>query len=127
MTYDQTFPKYAGRMIRWLLGLGIAGAAVLFFIWGWRVGGAWILGAFFHAAFFMFLRAKYFQWVKDGREPVFIGQRIAAFAGFRFILEILLAVVVIAFTPLNPLGLLGGLLSLPLLSVSEQVVNVIKE
>lgn len=127
MTYDQTFPKYAGRMIRWLLGLGVAGAVVLFFIWGWRVGGAWILGAFFHAAFFMFLRAKYFQWVKDGREPVFIGQRIATFAGFRFILEILLAVAVIALTPLNALGLLGGLLSLPLLSVSEQVVNVIKE
>lgn len=114
-------------MIRWLLGLGVAGAVVLFFIWGWRVGGAWILGAFFHAAFFMFLRAKYFQWVKDGREPVFIGQRIATFAGFRFILEILLAVAVIALTPLNALGLLGGLLSLPLLSVSEQVVNVIKE
>ena len=53
MTYDQTFPKYAGRMIRWLLGLGVAGAVVLFFIWGWRVGGAWILGAFFHAAFFL--------------------------------------------------------------------------
>lgn len=127
MTYDQTFPEYAGRMIRWLLGLGLAGAVILFLIWGWTVGSAWLVGAFFHAAFFMFLRAKYFQWVKDGREPVFIGQRIAAFAGFRFILEILLAVAVIALTPLNALGLLGGLLSLPLLSVSEQVVNVIKE
>lgn len=127
MTYDQTFPKYAGRMIRWLLGLGVAGAAVLFFIWGWRVGGAWILGAFFHAAFFMFLRAKYFQWVKDGREPDFIGQRVAVFAIFRFILEIVLAAVVVALTPLNVLGFLGGLLSLPFLSIFERVVNVIKE
>ena len=127
MTYDQTFPEYAGRMIRWLLGLGLAGAVILFLIWGWTVGSAWLVGAFFHAAFFMFLRAKFFQWAKDGREPVFIGQRIAAFAGMRFILEIALAVAVIALTPLNALGLLGGLLSLPLLSISERVVNVIKE
>lgn len=127
MTYDQTFPEYAGRMIRWLLGLGLAGAAILFLIWGWTVGSAWLVGAFFHAAFFMFLRVKFFQWVKDGREPVFIGQRIAGFAGMRFILEIALAVAVIALTPLNALGLLGGLLSLPLLSISERVVNVIKE
>ena len=85
------------------------------------------MGAFFHAAFFMFLRVKYFQWVKDGRESDFIGQRVAVFAIFRFILEIVLAAVVVALTPLNVLGFLGGLLSLPFLSIFERVVNVIKE
>ena len=114
-------------MIHWLAGLGVAGAAVLFFIWGWEVGAAWLVGSFFHAAFFLFLRAKFFQWVKANREPVFIGQRIAGFAGMRFILEILLAVAVVVLTPLNIMGLLGGLLSLPLVTLLDRAVSVIKE
>ena len=114
-------------MIHWLAGLGVAGAAVLFFIWGWKVAAAWGLGAFFHAAFFLVLRAKFFQWVKADREPVFIGQRIAGFAGMRFILEILLAVGVVTLTPLHILGFLGGLLSLPLVTLLDRAVSVIKE
>ena len=127
MTYDQTFPEYASRMIRWLSMLGVAGALVLFAIGGWETGGAWFLGAFFHAAFFMFLKTRYFHWVEAGKEPVFIGRQIAVFAGLRFIFEIALAVAVIALTPLNALGLLGGLLSLPILSIAERVGSVIKK
>ena len=45
----------------------------------------------------------------------------------RFILEIVIAAVVVIYTPLNVIGLIGGLLSLPLASLLERAVNVIKK
>ena len=70
------------------------------------------LAALFHAAFFLFLRKKYLDWTETGRDIFFIGRRKAGFASGRFILEILLSVLVVIFTPLNILGFLAGLLSL---------------
>lgn len=127
MTYDETFPKYANRMITYLIGLGAVGAAVLFYLWGWKVSGGWTLGAIFHAAFFLFLKAKYVQWMKAKRPVEFIGKRLTVFTASRFIMEIALAIMVAAFTPLHILAFLAGLLSLPLLTLVERAVCVIKE
>lgn len=127
MMYDQTFPMYAKRMIIWLTGMLIIGTALITVIWGWKAGLAWAIGSFFHAAFFYVLRTRYFKWVSKDAEPTAIGKKIAGYAGLRFILEIVIAAVVVIYTPLNVIGLIGGLLSLPLASLLERAVNVIKK
>ena len=96
-------------------------------IWGWRVSVAFILATGFHAAFFLFLRKKYLDWTETGRDIFFIGRRIAGFASGRFILEILLSVLVVIFTPLNILGFLAGLLSLVVATYGERIIGAIKE
>lgn len=127
MTYDETFPKYANRMILYLVGFGTLGAIILFTLWGWKVGTAWALGTIFHAAFFVFLKVKYIQWTKAERPIEFIGKRLTVFTASRFIMEICLAVIVVALTPLHIIAFLAGLLSLPFLTFMERAVCVIKE
>lgn len=127
MIYDQTFPEYAKRMIYWLSGMFITGSVIITAIWDWKAGLAWAVGAFFHAAFFCVLRNRYLVWVKKDEEPAKIGKKIAGYAGMRFILQIAIAAVVIIYTPLNVIGLIGGLLSLPLASLLERTVNVFKK
>lgn len=127
MTYDDTFPKYAYRMILFLVGFGVLGAVILFVMWGWKVSAAWILGIVFHAAFFLFLKVKYVQWMKAKRPMEFIGRRLTVFTASRFIMEIALAILVVSLTPLNIYAFLAGLLSLPFLTFVERAVSVIKE
>ena len=115
MTYDDTFPKYADRMISFLVGFSALGAVILFVMWGWKMSAAWILGTIFHVAFFLFLKVKYVQWMKAKRPVEFIGRRLT------------LAILVISLTPLNMYAFLAGLLSLPFLTFVERAVSVIKE
>ena len=72
-------------------------------------------------------RKKYLDWTETGRDIFFIGRRIAGFASGRFILEILLSVLVVIFTPLNILGFLAGLLSLVVATYGERIIGAIKE
>lgn len=127
VTYDDTFPKYADRMISFLVGFGALGAVILFVMWGWKMSAAWILGTVFHVAFFLFLKVKYVQWMKAKRPVEFIGRRLTVFTASRFIVEIALAILVISLTPLNMYAFLAGLLSLPFLTFVERAVSVIKE
>ena len=127
MNCDSAFPDYANKITYLLLILAIAGGIVTQLIWGWRVSVAFILATGFHAAFFLFLRKKYLDWTETGRDIFFIGRRIAGFASGRFILEILLSVLVVIFTPLNILGFLAGLLSLVVATYGERIIGAIKE
>lgn len=127
MNCDSAFPDYAKKITCLLLILAIAGGIVTQLIWGWRVSVAFILATGFHAAFFLFLRKKYLDWTETGRDIFFIGRRIAGFASGRFILEILLSVLVVIFTPLNILGFLAGLLSLVVATYGERIIGAIKE
>lgn len=127
MNCDSAFPDYAKKITYLLLILAIAGGIVTQLIWGWRVSVAFILATGFHAAFFLFLRKKYLDWTETGRDNLFIGRRIAGFASGRFILEILLSVLVVIFTPLNILGFLAGLLSLVVATYGERIIGAIKE
>lgn len=127
MNCDSAFPDYAKKITYLLLILAIAGGIVTQLIWGWRVSVAFILATGFHAAFFLFLRKKYLDWTETGRDIFFIGRRIAGFASGRFILEILLSVLVVIFTPLNILGFLAGLLSLVVATYGERIASAIKE
>lgn len=127
MNCDSAFPDYAKKITYLLLILAIAGGIVTQLIWGWRVSVAFSLATGFHAAFFLFLRKKYLDWTETGRDIFFIGRRIAGFASGRFILEILLSVLVVIFTPLNILGFLAGLLSLVVATYGERIIGAIKE
>lgn len=127
MNCDSAFPDYAKKITYLLLILAIAGGIVTQLIWGWRVSVAFILATGFHAVFFLFLRKKYLDWTETGRDIFFIGRRIAGFASGRFILEILLSVLVVIFTPLNILGFLAGLLSLVVATYGERIIGAIKE
>ena len=81
---------------------------------------------FFKSLFYKFPLVKFNQWVKAEREPEFIGQHLFIFTTMRFILEILAALAVI-FSPLDILAFLGGLLTLPMASLVERLVGLIKE
>ena len=127
MNCDSAFPDYTKKITYLLLVLAAVGGIVTQLIWGWRVSVAFILATGFHAAFFLFLRKKYLDWTETGRDIFFIGRRIAGFASGRFILEILLSVLVVIFTPLNILGFLAGLLSLVAATYWERIASAIKE
>jgi hypothetical protein len=127
MNCDSAFPDYTKKITYLLLVLAAVGGIVTQLIWGWRVSVAFILATGFHAAFFLFLRKKYLDWTETGRDIFFIGRRIAGFASGRFILEILLSVLVVIFTPLNILGFLAGLLSLVVATYGERIIGAIKE
>lgn len=127
MNCDSAFPDYTKKITYLLLVLAAVGGIVTQLIWGWRVSVAFILATGFHAAFFLFLRKKYLDWTETGRDIFFIGRRIAGFASGRFILEILLCVLVVIFTPLNILGFLAGLLSLVVATYGERIIGAIKE
>ena len=127
MNCDSAFPDYTKKITYLLLVLAAVGGIVTQLIWGWRVSVAFSLTALFHAAFFLFLRKKYLDWTETGRDIFFIGRRIAGFASGRFILEILLSVLVVIFTPLNILGFLAGLLSLVVATYGERIIGAIKE
>lgn len=127
MNCDSAFPDYTKKITYLLLVLAAVGGIVTQLIWGWRVSVAFSLAALFNAAFFLFLRKKYLDWTETGRDIFFIGRRIAGFASGRFILEILLSVLVVIFTPLNILGFLAGLLSLVVATYGERIIGAIKE
>ena len=127
MNCDSAFPDYTKKITYLLLVLAAVGGIVTQLIWGWRVSVAFSLAALFHADFFLFLRKKYLDWTETGRDIFFIGRRIAGFASGRFILEILLSVLVVIFTPLNILGFLAGLLSLVVATYGERIIGAIKE
>lgn len=127
MNCDSAFPDYTKKITYLLLVLAAVGGIVTQLIWGWRVSVAFSLAALFHVAFFLFLRKKYLDWTETGRDIFFIGRRIAGFASGRFILEILLSVLVVIFTPLNILGFLAGLLSLVVATYGERIIGAIKE
>ena len=127
MNCDSAFPDYTKKITYLLLVLAAVGGIVTQLIWGWRVSVTFSLAALFHAAFFLFLRKKYLDWTETGRDIFFIGRRIAGFASGRFILEILLSVLVVIFTPLNILGFLAGLLSLVVATYGERIIGAIKE
>ena len=127
MNCDSAFPDYTKKITYLLLVLAAVGGIVTQLIWGGRVSVAFSLAALFHAAFFLFLRKKYLDWTETGRDIFFIGRRIAGFASGRFILEILLSVLVVIFTPLNILGFLAGLLSLVVATYGERIIGAIKE
>lgn len=127
MNCDSAFPDYTKKITYLLLVLAAVGGIVTQLIWGWRVSVAFSLAALFHAAFFLFLRKKYLDWTETGRDIFFISRRIAGFASGRFILEILLSVLVVIFTPLNILGFLAGLLSLVVATYGERIIGAIKE
>lgn len=127
MTYDTTFPRYADRIIRCLIGLLVVGTVLCQWKWGWQVSLAYAAGTLFHTGFFYFMKWKYLHWQKMGREPLFMGRRLVVFTMSRFILEIILAVVVVVFTPLNILGFLAGLLTQAAATFVERAAVVIKE
>ena len=126
MKFDLTFPTYAARMTRFLLVFLIVGTGILFAWKGWTYGTAWALGTLFHILFYKLMVGKFYQWVKAEREPEFIGQHLFIFTTMRFILEILCALAVV-FSPLDILAFLGGLLTLPVATLAERVVGLIKE
>ena len=108
MKFDLTFPTYAARMTRFLLVFLIVGTGILFAWKGWTYGAAWALGTLFHILFYKLMVVKFNQWVKAEREPEFIGQHL-----FIFTMDIL--------------AFLGGLLTLPVATLAERVVGLIKE
>lgn len=126
MKFDLTFPTYAARMTRFLHVFLIVGTGILFAWKGWTYGAAWALGTLFHILFYKLMVVKFNQWVKAEREPEFIGQHLFIFTTMRFILEILCALAVV-FSPLDILAFLGGLLTLPVATLAERVVGLIKE
>ena len=113
-------------MTRFLLVFLIVGTGILFAWKGWTYGAAWALGTLFHILFYKLMVVKFNQWVKAEREPEFIGQHLFIFTTMRFILEILCALAVV-FSPLDILAFLGGLLTLPMASLVERLVGLIKE
>jgi hypothetical protein len=126
MQYDQTFPLFAGRMIRMTAAAG-AILSLAGFVWqGFWFGLGIALGSAFQIGFLCFLLLKDRQWEQKGKDPLFIGRRLTGFAMLRLVLEILLCVAVV-FTPVNIIGFLIGLLSLTAMTVLDKVVSVIKE
>ncbi len=97
MKYDQTFARFARRMIRQTaIAAGI------------------------------FAMAGTMYWERQEKDPVFISQRLSLFAMCRLVLQILTCVAVV-FTPLNIFGYLVGLLTLTLMTLVDRVVKLIKE
>lgn len=126
MNFDLTFPPYVKRITKYLWVLGLLGTVILFLWKGWEFGTAWGLGSLFHIFFFKLMLFKYNQWDKAKRDPEFMGRRLMVFLMLRFILEILLCAAII-FSPFNILAFLGGLLTLPIATLGERLVGLIKE
>lgn len=126
MNFDLTFPHYAKRITKYLWVLCLLGTVILFLWKGWMVGAAWGLGSLFHIFFFQFMLFKFNQWERAKKEGEFIGRRLVVFTMLRFILEILLCVAVI-FSPFDIIAFLGGLLTLPIATLGERLVGLIKE
>lgn len=126
MKIDMEFPSYAARITKFLLVYCVAGTLVLFFVmdWTWAVG--WALGSLFHILFFKVLEMRYKKWVKAGKSPEYLGHHLLMYTTSRFFLEILTALGVI-FSPFNIFGYLGGLLTLPIASLTERLASIIKE
>jgi hypothetical protein len=127
MTSDNTLPAYTHRSIICLLIIAVVGGIIGEIFWDWTVSTALVLGTLFHVLFFLFLRAKYNQWTKAGKEAVYIGRRIAGYAASRFLMEVILAVLVVVFTPLNIIAFLVGLLSLVFATILERIIGFIKD
>lgn len=126
MKYDQTFARFARRMIRQTaVTAGIFAIAGTMY-WNWRVGAGVVAGGLFQILFLSFLLAKEQQWERQEKDPVFISQRLSLFAMCRLVLQILTCVAVV-FTPLNIFGYLVGLLTLTLMTLVDKVVKLIKE
>lgn len=126
MNFDLTFPHYAKRMSRYLLVLAVIGAVVLLCWQGLDYAFAWGLGCLFHIIFFEVILWLFRRWEKKGKSVDYIGHRLVGYTMSRFVLEILLCVAVI-FSPLNIFAFLGGLLTLPVASLGERLVSLIKE
>lgn len=126
MNFDLTFPHYAKRITKYIWVLCLLGTVILFLWKGWEFGTAWGLGSLFHIFFFQFMLLKYNQWERAKRDVEFIGHRLVVFTMLRFILEILLCIAVI-FSPFDILAFLGGLLTLPIATLGERLVGLIKE
>ena len=122
MKYDQTFARFARRMIKYTT-VAIIGFA---FIWDWHVAVGIVLGGLFQILFLSFLLVKESQWERQGKAPVFISQRLSLFAMSRLVLQILTCVGII-FTPVNIFGYLVGLLTLTLMILVDRVIKLIKE
>ena len=120
MKYDQTFARFARRMIRQTaIAAGIFAMAGTMY-WNWQVGAGVVAGGLFQILFLSFLLAKEQQWERQEKDPVFISQRLS------LLLQILTCVAVV-FTPLNIFGYLVGLLTLTLMTLVDRVVKLIKE
>ena len=126
MNFDLTFPHYAKRISKYLWGLCVLGTVILFVWQGLPYGITWGLGSLFHIFFFQFMLFKFNQWEKRKRSVEFIGHRLVIFTMLRFILEIFCCVAVI-FSPFDILAFLGGLLTLPVATLGERWVGLIKE
>ena len=99
MKYDQTFARFARRMIRQTaVTAGIFAIAGTMY-WNWQVGAGVVAGGLFQILFLSFLFAK----------------------------EQILTCVAVVFTPLNIFGYLVGLLTLTLMTLVDKVVKLIKE
>ena len=126
MVYDLEFPNYATRILRLTAILGILFAlAAAYFGWQYSVGV--VLGTLFQYGFLWFLKKKYLKWSEEGRAPDAIGAKLVGYTGFRFFLEVAIAVVTALCIGIGVLGVLVGLLSLTTATVADKVISVIKE
>ena len=126
MNFDLTFPHYAKRMNRYLLVIAVIGAVILLSWQGWEYALAWGLGCLFHIFFFEMILKLFERWSKAGRSVEYIGHHLVGYTMLRFVLEILACVAVI-FSPINIFAFLGGLLTLPVATIAERLVGLIKE
>ena len=126
MKVDMAFPNYAARITKFLLAYCIAGAAVLFLFMDWTWSAGWALGALFHILLYKVLEMRYNKWMADGRDATYLGHHLLMYTTSRFFLEILSALAVI-FSPFNIFGYLGGLLTLPIASLTERLASLIKK
>ena len=126
MKYDQTFARFARRMIKYTTVAIIGFAFISEFIWDWHVAVGIVLGGLFQILFLSFLLVKESQWERQGKAPVFISQTLSLFAMSRLVLQILTCVGII-FTPVNIFGYLVGLLTLTLMTLVDRVIKLIKE
>ena len=126
MNFDSTFPPYAERMNRYLLVLAAVGAVILLIWLGWTYAAAWGMGCLFHIFFFKGILFLLQKWERAGQSSEIIGRRLVVCTMLRFVLEILACVAVI-FTPVDIFAFLGGLLMLPVATLGERLVSLIKE
>ena len=126
MNFDLTFPHYAKRMNQYILVIAVIGAGILLAWQGWAYAIAWGLGCLFHIFFFEAILFLFRKWERLGKSVEYIGRRLVVCTMLRFVLEILLCVAVI-FSPIEIFGFLGGLLTLPVATVVERLVGLIKE
>lgn len=127
MSYDETFPVYAKKMIRLSAVLAAVGTAIAFYFWGWQGALGVICGAGFQILFLAFLRGKYIKWSEAGREPEAIGTRLVGFTGARLFFEIGACVLFALLFKAAVWGFLIGLLSLTVATLLGKIVDVIKE